>query len=138
MTFDRQNPAHLEALDLFIATRMQQPFAWGTQDCCTFAADWVLQATGHDPMATLRGLDSALAANRALDSLGGMLAAWDAHMPEPHIPGPFCTAGDLAMVTLANGHKAMAVCTGSHLAAPATDGILMMGVEFAEATWRVG
>ena len=137
MNFDRQNPAHLEALDLFVATRTAVPFAWGAQDCCTFAADWVLQATGHDPMAQLRGLDTAIKSTRALERLGGMAAAWDANMPAPHLPGPFCQAGDIAMVTLATGHKAMAVCAGSHLVAPATDGLLTIGIEFAEATWRV-
>lgn len=137
MTFDRQNPAHLDLLDAFLFQHMGRPFVWGEQDCCTFAADWVLQAIGLDPMATLRGYNDAKGALRVLQALGGMVEAWDTFMPTPHIEGPFARNGDIAVVTLANGHKSMAVCTGSHLAAPATNGLLMMGVDFAEATWRV-
>jgi hypothetical protein len=39
----------------FIEARGDQPFAWGTNDCCTFAADAVLAMTGVDLAADYRG-----------------------------------------------------------------------------------
>lgn len=31
------------------------PFGYGTADCGTFAADWVREVTGRDPIARVRG-----------------------------------------------------------------------------------
>jgi len=135
-TIARHSTAWYEALDAFVAARRDLPFAWGAQDCCTFAADWVLAATGVDPMEAFRGLDTERAARRALKDEGGMLAAWDAHHG-PHLAGPFAQAGDLAMVTQPDGSNAMAVCLGSVLAVPGVDRVLMLPVDRAEATWRV-
>lgn len=132
----RHSTAWYEALDAFIAQRRARPFAWGSQDCCTFAADWVQLATGQDPLAGLRGLDTALSARRALAEQGGLRALWDARLG-PHQAGAFAQAGDLAMVAQEGGSTAMAVCVGSWLAVPGATQLDMLPVNRAEATWRV-
>lgn len=44
---------------------------WGAFDCCTFAFDWVLTATGIDPMADYRGkYHSEIEAREALRATG--------------------------------------------------------------------
>jgi hypothetical protein len=136
MTFERNTDEWWAALDGYVQSRQDKPFGWGTQDCCTFAADWVTLATGTDPMVDLRGLDSALAAHRKLDELGGMLAAVDARMGD-HIPGLMAQAGDVAMVTLESGAKAMALCLGAWLCIPADSGLMTLPITSAEAAWRV-
>jgi len=134
---ERHTDEWYAALDTYIDERRGAPFEWGVNDCCSFAADWVQIATGVDPMAELRGLTSALAAHRALERMGGMLAVVE-QFCGPHIPGPFAQVGDLAMVTLPSGHKAMAVCIGPWLTAPsAHGGLSMIPVDAAEAAWRV-
>ena len=45
-------PEHLIA---FLSERRGRPFAWGSNDCCLFAADWIRTATGYDPAAKVRG-----------------------------------------------------------------------------------
>lgn len=136
MRLERNSNEWYAALDAHFASHENLPFAWGTNDCCTFAADWVLLATENDPMADVRGLDSAFAAHSALEAEGGMLAAVDARMGN-HIPGPFAQAGDIAMITLDNGYNAMAVCIGAFLAVPGDEGIQLVTMDRAEATWRV-
>jgi hypothetical protein len=133
---ERNSDAWFAALDGFMAERQALAFAWGVQDCCVFAADWVRLGTGVDPMQDLRGLDTAIAAHRRLVELGGMLAAVDARMGA-HIAGPFAQVGDVAMVTLESDAKAMAVCLGPWLACPGELGVLMLPIDRAEATWRV-
>ena len=136
MRLERNSDEWFFALDSYFAEREGVPFSWGGQDCCTFAADWVLRATDSDPMSDLRGLDTALAAHRALDDAGGMLAAVDARMG-PNIPGPFAQAGDIAMIELDNGSKALTVCIGAFLAVPSEVGLVLVPIYRAEATWRV-
>jgi hypothetical protein len=58
----------------FIEERRNQPFAWGSNDCCLFAADWVARATGRDPAAHYRGTySSGIGAQRIIDKAGGIL-----------------------------------------------------------------
>ena len=52
-------------LDAFIAFRMNTPFAWGSNDCCLFAADAIVAMTGEDFAANNRGkFNSAYSALR--------------------------------------------------------------------------
>lgn len=59
-------------LDSVLTERVSQPFAWGSQDCCLFAADCVLAMTGADLAEGLRGHQNARQAVRALRGSGGM------------------------------------------------------------------
>jgi hypothetical protein len=50
----------MNKLEAFINRHLPEPFAWGHRDCCCFAADWVQECRGVDPMADLRGAYSNL------------------------------------------------------------------------------
>jgi hypothetical protein len=39
----------------YLQSVARTPFQWGTADCATFLADWVLLRTGCDPMDGIRG-----------------------------------------------------------------------------------
>lgn len=144
---ERHSTAWYEALDAYVAARADVPFAWGSNDCCTFAADWVLLVRGVDPMADLRGAYKALtpnaghqggaiAAGRALQAAGGLLAAVTQRMGAP-IGGRFAQVGDVAFVTHPSGRVAVGVCVGAFVAGPWERGLLMLPITQAEAAWRV-
>lgn len=60
-------------LTRFIEERRRMPFAWGSNDCCLFAADWVLASTGRDLAFEYRGqYATALGALRFVQSAGGV------------------------------------------------------------------
>lgn len=66
------SPAALARLGQLLASRLQQPFAWGRSDCWLLAADAAHALTGRDPAADLRGhYSSAWQAIRTLQREGG-------------------------------------------------------------------
>lgn len=132
----RHSTEFFQVLDDFIGARRELPFAWGSQDCCNFAADWVQLVRGVDPMADLRGLNSGLEANRALVAAGGLLAAVTQRMGPP-IVGKMAQVGDVALVRHSAGLLSMGVCLGPYVTAPGVAGLLMLPITHAEAAWRV-
>lgn len=73
MNKPQRHPDWPERLAAFIEARRHVPFAWGSNDCATFAADALVALTGADPMAALRGRwagqEQAL---QVLQQLGGL------------------------------------------------------------------
>lgn len=132
----RHSTEWFAALDAYVDQYREQPFAWGTHDCCTFAAGWVLLVRGVDFMADLRGLDTALSAARALADNGGLLAAVTQRMGPP-VAGLMAQVGDVVLVRHGAGQRSMGVCIGPYVTAPGEAGLLMVPIIQAEAAWRV-
>ncbi len=44
-----------QRLHAFLESEKAKPFAWGTHDCCIFAANWILALTGVDIAEDFRG-----------------------------------------------------------------------------------
>ena len=65
-----------ERLHEYIESRRDMPFAWGTNDCVTFAAGAILAMTGRDLIGVPRW-DSAATAMRILQEMGGMESVAD-------------------------------------------------------------
>jgi len=125
-----------DRLDALIASRMATPFAWGTHDCCLFAADAVLAQTGADPAADLRGTyTDARQALALLKSLGG-LAAVAGRGGQP-VPALCAQVGDIGLVEH-EGRELLAVCAGPLWLAPAEQGLAALPLEASRSTWRVG
>lgn len=62
----------------FIKLKMDQPFIWGQNDCCLFAADAVLELTGIDYAQNYRGIyQTEEAALQFVNDAGGMQAILD-------------------------------------------------------------
>jgi len=62
-----------EYLDVYIEEKRLEPFIWGKNDCCLFASNWVLIATGLDPAYSLKNTyNSALSAARIIKNCNGM------------------------------------------------------------------
>jgi hypothetical protein len=90
----------------FLLARASQPFAWGTNDCCMFAADAVCSFTGVDLGADFRGKYSdAASARAAIKAIAGGrtvedAVAWSAKNHSlDELPGPlYAQRGDLVLV----------------------------------------
>ena len=126
----------------FIEERRAAPFAWGLNDCCLFASDWVELCTGVDPAAELRGkYSTALGAARILKQHGGVRGIMR-NIAEPlgikRIDGGLDQRGDLAIADTGNG-ESIGICIGSHAAFVGASGLLFAPFDFKKAAhcWRV-
>ena len=68
-----------QALERFLVSRRELPFAWGVNDCCLFPADAILAMTGVDLAEDFRGkYSSRAAAFRLIQSVTGGATVADA------------------------------------------------------------
>lgn len=121
----------------FLTGRAQMPFAWGANDCCTFAADCAEAITGTDPMADLRGYDSEIGAGRVLVKSGveSFEALVDAIFDE--VPVGMARRGDLALAMQGN-EAGLMVVEGDWLVGPSEDGLKRVPRDRMIRAWRVG
>ena len=120
-----------------VAQRIDQPFAWGVNDCVLFAADCIGVMTGIDPVFDLRGQwADRKQALRVITRLGGLPAAVKARGFEEVQP-LFAQRGDLVLHRR-DRSDALAICLGSNLAGPSKSGLLFFGLESGVRAWRVG
>lgn len=118
----------------FIEERRRMPFAWGSNDCCLFAADWVLAATGRDIAAEYRGrYSSALPAMRFVEAGGGVEAMVEragGRIVHPSL----AHRGDIIARDVGNG-IGLGVCIGSLAAFVGKDGLQFVAFNQASC-WR--
>lgn len=132
-----RHPDWPERLAAFLEARRDRAFAWGSHDCVLMAADWVLEATGTDPIEGWRGRwSSASQAARLLEQAGGVPGAVTARLGEPLHNVLAAIRGDIAFVKH-DGRKTLGVVTDAGLACPAEQGTVILPVTSAEAAWRV-
>lgn len=120
-------------LEAFLRDRRALPFAWGSNDCCTFAADCVQVITGSDCAATLRGHTTAKQAYRSLQRNGGVIGIATAALGKP-ISAAFAQIGDVVL-SKAGKRDMLAICNGVTALAPSATGLV--SVPFCELCWRV-
>jgi hypothetical protein len=130
-------PGWPELLAAFVAQRSAMPFAWGTNDCCTFASDGVLAITGTDPMADLRGYTSAAHAQRILVRGGGLMALVSERLGW-HLETKFAQRGDMVLVPMADDQQFLGLCMGSTFAAPGPHRMVIGPMSTALACWPIG
>lgn len=106
-------------------------FAWGSHDCCTFAAGAVEAMTGTDPMPEFRGrYSTAIGSARALRRFGaGDLAATLDGKFEA-VPASLAHRGDIVMSS-----GLLGICLGGFLVAVGREGDREGLVRFDRATW---
>jgi hypothetical protein len=131
-----------ERLDRVVAAARDRAFAWGSFDCCLFAADAVAAVTGIDPAVSWRETYAdACSAVRLLARVGGLEVVamrvaghygWRGTAPV------FLGRGDLALVRLDDGRPALAVCLGARFALPAMRGLAVLDRAQALSGWKVG
>jgi len=123
------------ALASVIEERMVAPFAWGTHDCCLFAADCVQAMTGHDPAVDVRGAYAdEKGAARVLKKMGGLEAIASTRCGKEVNPAA-ARIGDVVLGTA--GRECLGVCTGEMWHAPGEHGLLAMPMRDVLRAWRV-
>lgn len=126
-----------ELLALYVESRRHLPYAWGTNDCVTFAADAILEITGEDPLGDLRGTwtneEEAMA---VLAVAGGLRAAADARFRR--VDKNFAQRGDLCLVKDGAGNPSLAIAVGGgHCAAPGSEELLLVSMNEVRLAWAV-
>ena len=120
----------------FIEARRAQPFAWGSNDCCIFAADWVEICTGEDHAKAWRGrYTSALGAARVLDEAGGVEALVDA-LGLQRIAPKLAGRGDIVAQEAGRG-MTLGICLGETTAYTAKTGLLFGPITNVETAWKI-
>ncbi|WP_426391973.1 DUF6950 family protein [Variovorax sp. R-27] len=119
----------------FGKARASMPFAWGSNDCCTFAADAVHAITGRDLRKEFPAYEGALGAARAVEEGGGLQQLTTSLLGEPVSP-KLAAVGDVVLVMNA-GREMLGICNGTSIAAPGEHGVVMLNMETAIAAWSV-
>lgn len=134
-------------MTLFEYIRLPHRWRWGYCDCTVFAADWVVEATGKDPAADLRGTyHDADDAHAILRAAGGCEALVNAKLSACGFRrSPALEDGDVGIVrALAGFDAAGAVVTeipaikfGPLWAVMSARGPMVKALEFTGAAWRI-
>jgi cell wall-associated NlpC family hydrolase len=136
-----------EDLHAFIEARKSEPFAWGKNDCCIFAADAILAMTGIDVAADYRGksYSDEAGAFAELHQVTGGATVEDAAVYAAgkyglkSLPSPlFAQRGDLVLF---NGDAGLALgivhLNGRHALVVSTKGLARVPVKNCLKAWRV-
>lgn len=131
-----------EKLTELIDARRARPFEWGSNDCCLFACDVILELTGIDPAADLRGTySSELSAVRLLSQLGGVAGIATARCEAngfPEWPDPaFAQRGDVVLRDSPEHGPTLGICIGSSVAFVGEQGLVFIKLSDCLRAWRI-
>jgi hypothetical protein len=135
----KRRPDWPERLAALIEARRHTEFAWGTHDCCLFAADTVLAMTGADPASEWRGrYDSEAEALALLGERGleGMVADAMAAFGAPECPVLAAQRGDVVLATSGN-EPLVGVAFGSRIVVPGPERLVFLPLSAGSRAWAV-
>lgn len=127
-------PAWEDALVNYIAIKRHEPFEYGVNDCCLFAAGAVIEVTGEDPMAEFRGkYDSLKGSLKVIKEIGAgtLEETLDSKFPEVGIG--HAQRGDLAFFDGSVG-----VVMGGFAYFASDDGLERVPRALWDKCWSVG
>jgi hypothetical protein len=131
-----------QRLDAAVEAARTRAFAWGSFDCCLWAADVALAITGEDPAAIYRGAYHDEAGAAALIAQHGSLAALVTALLGPPIHPAWAHRADLVLahLTLEGGGTgdSVGVCLGHHCAFTRRQGLVFVPRVKVSAAWKVG
>jgi hypothetical protein len=123
-----------EALSNYIITKRHEPFEYGVNDCCLFAAGAVEAITGEDPMSEFRGkYDSLKTSLKAIKDIGAgtLKTTMDGKFPEVAIG--HAQRGDLAFF-----NESVGVVVGGFAYFVSDDGLERINRSLWDKCWSVG
>jgi hypothetical protein len=121
-----------ERLIALLNARAHAPFAWGRQDCASFAADAVQAMTGVDPIADLRGYTARDAIALLRTPIEQLVAA-----RFPSVPAGLARRGDIGVVEI-NGRPSVVVIEGEHAVGAGERGLVRAPRTALVSTFAVG
>jgi hypothetical protein len=122
------------ALVNYIIIKRDEPFEYGVNDCCLFAAGAVEAITGEDPMSEFRGkYDSLKGSIKAINEIGAgtLEATLDGKFPEVSIG--YAQRGDLAFF-----NDSVGVVMGGFAYFVSDDGLERINRSLWDKCWGVG
>jgi hypothetical protein len=128
-----------ERLAALVAARKDTPFAWGANDCCSFAADAALAVTGHDPFALHRGRYATEAGADDVVGPDGLTRFVERLMRDfgaEEVPVAAAQRGDWALLVVGN-MPLVGVVLGAQVAAPGVRGLAFVPFRRAERAWGI-
>lgn len=123
-----------DALVNYIIIKRDEPFEYGVNDCCLFAAGAVEAITGEDPMSEFRGkYDSLKTSLKAIKDIGAgtLEATLDSKFPEVSIG--YAQRGDLAFFD-----DSIGVVMGGFAYFVSDDGLERIPRDMWNKCWSVG
>lgn len=121
-----------ERLAEFLEERRGTPFAWVTNDCCSFAADAIERMTDQRPelpaYASMQEAAELLHIKPLLDRVDAVMG--------PMIATSFAQRGDLAMIHV-QGRDSLGIMLGEYIAVPGDTGLLTVPRQLIIAAWSV-
>lgn len=118
----------------YIASKRHEPFEYGVNDCCMFAAGAVLEMTGEDPMSEFRGqYDSLKGSLKVIKEIGAgtLELTLDSKFEEVSIG--YAQRGDLAFFDGSVG-----VVMGDFAYFASDDGLERIPRDLWDKCWSVG
>jgi hypothetical protein len=147
-----------DILHSYLLRRQNEPFSWGSMDCCLFACDAVLEMTGVDLAADFRGkYDSLLTAVKAMKRF---VADADEDVEEPNdgesdlveavavtialqhgieeVPPLMAQRGDVVLLDSPLG-KGLGILglRGTHVHSAGPDGVVDVPLQECSRAWRI-
>lgn len=123
-----------QALSDYIELKRDEPFAYGTNDCCMFAAGAAEAITGIDPIPEFRGqYDSLKTSIKALKEIGAgdLEKTIDGKLPE--IPVGWAQRGDVAFFD-----GSLGVVMDGYAWFASDDGLEQVPRDMWTKTWSIG
>lgn len=126
-------PARLYA---YVESRRDVPFAWGDNDCCSFAAGAIEAMTGERLDV---GFERETAGHAAamLADVGGVAGIADLKLGARQ-SGRTARRGDIVLVEQSDDRDLLGVALGVGVAVPGRAGVLILPRSAAVHCWRVG
>ena len=123
-----------QALSDYIGSKRNEPFVYGVNDCCMFAAGAVEAMTAIDPMAEFRGKYKSLAGSvRALKEIGAGDLEQTIDGKFPVIPVSSAQRGDIAFFD-----GSLGIIDGSFAWFVSDDGLERVPRSYWVKAWGVG
>lgn len=125
----------------FAVTRQAMPFAWGTNDCASMAADWIGILTGTRP--ELPAYEATeFSAMRVIAEGGGLRELISRALSLPAVVDENrlrAQRGDIALVPMIDNpeHEATGVVVGQWVLVPSWEGGLLYPITDITAAWRI-
>lgn len=133
------NAARFEAWPELLAAELsaarKRPFAWGTHDCCAFAARMTLALTGTDFMAGFPAYDNEADARAILQAHVGVRGIATRCLGEP-IPALQAQRGDVVLLSQPTG-EILGICAGAVIACPGLTGLVLVPITQGLMGWKV-
>jgi hypothetical protein len=106
-----------------------------TFNCATFAAEWLLRATGES--IALPAVADEASASAAIAERGGLIAAVSAVLGDPMEDVRQAHRGDIGVTDSTVQGEALCVVVGPTVAAPGRTGLVYLRRSRLVAAWRV-